>query len=228
MATAELPRSMNEANERDPYNNNCYGTLVDRRLQAGQAADSRRRRLQRAHHPRLRRRHRREGTAGRSVAGPLADSGRHGHAARFQLHRAGNPGVHPRELHRLHGLRHPLPRHGDPRQSDRRSRSSKQKLAAIPTRPTGEMFAGQWSKTRKYYDGPQEEGSAKAACSHIIIDPSKCKGCAECVTVCDDLALKMIPKTEPVMDEHPQEPSLSSRTSARPTTGTSTTTCSST
>src|SRR5213082_395481 len=30
MATAELPRSMNEANERDPYNNNCYGTLVDR------------------------------------------------------------------------------------------------------------------------------------------------------------------------------------------------------
>src|ERR671918_507613 len=30
MATAELPRSMNEANERDPHNNNCYGTLVDR------------------------------------------------------------------------------------------------------------------------------------------------------------------------------------------------------
>ena len=29
MATAELPRSMNDANERDPYNNNCYGTLVD-------------------------------------------------------------------------------------------------------------------------------------------------------------------------------------------------------
>ena len=30
MATADLPRSMNEANEHDPYNNNCYGTLVDR------------------------------------------------------------------------------------------------------------------------------------------------------------------------------------------------------
>ncbi|HVT27032.1 MAG TPA: hypothetical protein VHE81_03335, partial [Lacipirellulaceae bacterium] len=30
MATAELPRSMNEANERDPFNNNSYGTLVDR------------------------------------------------------------------------------------------------------------------------------------------------------------------------------------------------------
>jgi pyruvate ferredoxin oxidoreductase beta subunit len=33
----------------------------------------------------------------------------------------------------------------------------------------------------------------------IIIDPSKCKGCAECVTVCDDNALKMIPKTDEVM-----------------------------
>jgi pyruvate/2-oxoacid:ferredoxin oxidoreductase beta subunit len=34
---------------------------------------------------------------------------------------------------------------------------------------------------------------------NIIIDPSKCKGCAECVTVCDDDALKMIPKTDEVM-----------------------------
>src|SRR3972149_2287012 len=30
MATVEAPRSMNEANDRDPYNNNSYGTLVDR------------------------------------------------------------------------------------------------------------------------------------------------------------------------------------------------------
>ena len=49
----------------------------------------------------------------------------------------------------------------------------------------------------------------------IIIDPSKCKGCAECVTVCDDNALKMIPKTEPVMDAHPQEPPAASSSSAR-------------
>ena len=44
---------------------------------------------------------------------------------------------------------------------------------------------------------------------------SKCKGCAECVTVCDDNALKMIPKTDEVMTQGPQEPPLSSRTSAR-------------
>ena len=30
MSTVELPRSMNDANDRDPFNNNCYGTLVDR------------------------------------------------------------------------------------------------------------------------------------------------------------------------------------------------------
>jgi pyruvate ferredoxin oxidoreductase beta subunit len=29
MSTAELPRSMNESHDRDPYNNNSYGTLVD-------------------------------------------------------------------------------------------------------------------------------------------------------------------------------------------------------
>jgi pyruvate/2-oxoacid:ferredoxin oxidoreductase beta subunit len=32
-----------------------------------------------------------------------------------------------------------------------------------------------------------------------MIDPSKCKGCAECVTVCDDNALKMVAKTDEVM-----------------------------
>src|SRR5437762_7696707 len=35
----------------------------------------------------------------------------------------------------------------------------------------------------------------------IIIDPSNCKGCAKCVTVCDDNALAMIPKTEQVMTD---------------------------
>src|SRR4249920_1206618 len=30
MATVEDTRSMNDASDRDPYNNNCYGTLEDR------------------------------------------------------------------------------------------------------------------------------------------------------------------------------------------------------
>ena len=61
-----------------------------------------------------------------------------------------------------------------------------------------EMFEAQWSKTRKYYDGPQKKGKEGGRFS-ILIDPSKCKGCAECVTVCDDRALKMVPKSEEVM-----------------------------
>ena len=60
------------------------------------------------------------------------------------------------------------------------------------------MFEAQWSKTRKYYDGPQKKGKEGGRFS-ILIDPSKCKGCAECVTVCDDRALKMVPKSEEVM-----------------------------
>ena len=59
-------------------------------------------------------------------------------------------------------------------------------------------FAEQWSKTRKYYEGPKKKGQEGGRFA-IIIDPSKCKGCAECVTVCDDLALEMVHKTEPVM-----------------------------
>jgi len=61
-----------------------------------------------------------------------------------------------------------------------------------------EMFSAQWSKTKKYYDGPQKKGIEGGRFS-IIIDPSKCKGCAECVTICDDNALKMSVKTEQVM-----------------------------
>ena len=61
-------------------------------------------------------------------------------------------------------------------------------------------FEHQWSKTRKYYEGPQKKGQEGGRFA-IIIDPSKCKGCAECVTVCDDDALKMVAKTDPLMKD---------------------------
>jgi pyruvate/2-oxoacid:ferredoxin oxidoreductase beta subunit/NAD-dependent dihydropyrimidine dehydrogenase PreA subunit len=57
------------------------------------------------------------------------------------------------------------------------------------------MYRAQWSKTRKYYEGPAKK-VGEGGVFNIIIDPSKCKGCAECVTVCDDQALRMVPKTE--------------------------------
>ncbi len=72
-----------------------------------------------------------------------------------------------------------------------------QKLQTIPEADR-EMYRVQWSKTKKYYDaGKKKVGSG--GMFQIIIDPSKCKGCAECVTVCDDDALKMVVKTDEVM-----------------------------
>jgi len=55
-----------------------------------------------------------------------------------------------------------------------------------------------WARTRKYYDMPAKKGE-ESALFGIFIDPTKCKGCAECVQVCDELdyhALKMVPKDE--------------------------------
>ena len=45
-----------------------------------------------------------------------------------------------------------------------------------------EMYRLQWSKTKKYYDAGKKKAGA-GGMFQIIIDPSKCKGCAECVTV---------------------------------------------
>ena len=74
------------------------------------------------------------------------------------------------------------------------------RLEKIPNERDREMFSKQWSEPRKYYGGPKKklgEGGKFA----IIIDPTKCKGCAECVTVCDDDALRMIPKSDQLIDD---------------------------
>jgi pyruvate/2-oxoacid:ferredoxin oxidoreductase beta subunit/NAD-dependent dihydropyrimidine dehydrogenase PreA subunit len=73
------------------------------------------------------------------------------------------------------------------------------KLADVPEADR-EMYRKQWSRPRKYYDGYKKK-LGEGGIFGIFIDPSKCKGCAECVTVCDDDALKMIPKTEQVMTD---------------------------
>jgi pyruvate/2-oxoacid:ferredoxin oxidoreductase beta subunit/NAD-dependent dihydropyrimidine dehydrogenase PreA subunit len=73
-----------------------------------------------------------------------------------------------------------------------------QKLGGVPEADR-EMFKAQWSKTKKYYDGGKKKAGGVGGMFNIIIDPSKCKGCAECVTVCDDDALKMVAKTDEIM-----------------------------
>jgi pyruvate ferredoxin oxidoreductase beta subunit len=72
-----------------------------------------------------------------------------------------------------------------------------EKIKAIPEADRA-MYRAQWSKTKKYYDAGKKK-TGVGGMFQIIIDPSKCKGCAECVTVCDDDALKMVAKTDEIM-----------------------------
>ena len=59
----------------------------------------------------------------------------------------------------------------------------------------------QFTETTKYHRNFEKKGK-DGAYFGIFIDPTKCKGCAECVEVCGDRdALKMIDKTEENLDE---------------------------
>ncbi len=69
------------------------------------------------------------------------------------------------------------------------------KMDAIADPTDRAMFERQWSQPRKYYDGPKKK-TGEGGKFAIMIDPSKCKGCAECVTVCGDDALKMTEKND--------------------------------
>lgn len=70
---------------------------------------------------------------------------------------------------------------------------------AIGEAPDGDRQAflrSHWARTKKYFEVPQRSG-VEGAMFGIFVDPTKCKGCAECVQVCDALgyhALKMVPK----------------------------------
>src|SRR5947208_2177749 len=193
MATAEFPRSMNEANERDPYNNNCYGTLVDRpylevtlpvldvhdfndRVIRGYEAGGGEKEL----------------PADLAVARSLIPAG----TAALRDFSYVAPEIPDYIPENCTGCMDCVTECPDTAILGKVLAEStlEQKLLSVPEADR-EMFAHQWSKTRKYYEGPQKKGQEGGRFA-IIIDPSKCKGCAECVTVCDDDALKMIPKTE--------------------------------
>jgi len=59
----------------------------------------------------------------------------------------------------------------------------------------------QFSKTTKYGDVYQKKG-LEPGLFHISIDPQKCKGCAECVTVCGEhKALRMVTKDSQILEE---------------------------
>lgn len=57
------------------------------------------------------------------------------------------------------------------------------------------------AKTNKFYNTYEKKGKEPGLFG-IFIDPTKCKGCAECVDVCGDHdALKMVHKTPEILDE---------------------------
>ena len=61
-------------------------------------------------------------------------------------------------------------------------------------------MAAQWATTTKYFTVLEKKGQGGGKFG-IFIDPTKCKGCAECVDACGDHnALKMIPKDDKNME----------------------------
>src|SRR5688572_14634437 len=190
------PASMNEANERDPYNNNSYGTLVpgDYKLVKLPILDVNdfNERIIRGYE---------EGTAEKrlpaelSLARSLVPAG----TATLRDFSYIAPDIPEYIPSNCTGCMDCVTLCPDTAILGKvmGEKEFEQKMDQIPEADR-EMFRTQWSKTRKYYEGPAKK-MGEGGMFNIIIDPSKCKGCAECVTVCDDNALKMIPKTEQVM-----------------------------
>ncbi|MEO6164648.1 MAG: thiamine pyrophosphate-dependent enzyme [Candidatus Binatia bacterium] len=77
-------------------------------------------------------------------------------------------------------------------------------LGEIDDEKEREWVGSHWARTRKYFDLPEKKGQ-DGALFGIFIDPTKCKGCAECVQVCDELeyhALKMVPKDDKTLPRY--------------------------
>ena len=197
MATAE-PRSMNEANDRDPYNNNSYGTLVNGEYLRVDLpvldVDDFNERVIRGYEDGVG-----EKTlpADKPVARSLIPAG----TATLRDFSYVAPEIPDYIRENCTGCMDCVTQCPDTAILGKVLAESdlEQKLNDAP-QADRELFEDQWARTRKYYDGPKKKGKEGGRFA-IIIDPSKCKGCAECVTVCDDDALKMIPKTEQVMDD---------------------------
>jgi pyruvate/2-oxoacid:ferredoxin oxidoreductase beta subunit/Pyruvate/2-oxoacid:ferredoxin oxidoreductase delta subunit len=66
----------------------------------------------------------------------------------------------------------------------------------------GGFASAQFAKTTKYFDVPQRKGK-EGGMFFLVTDPTKCKGCGECVAACGDhQALKMVAKTDAVLAQY--------------------------
>jgi pyruvate ferredoxin oxidoreductase beta subunit len=67
-------------------------------------------------------------------------------------------------------------------------------LAQVESPEETEWLRKQWTSTNKYYDAVKKRGEEPGLFG-LFVDPTKCKGCGECVTACGDhKALRMIAK----------------------------------
>ena len=197
MATAQALTSMNEANERDPFNNNSYGTLCDApyadvSLPILDVNDFNERVI----------RGYEDGSGPGELPAdvPVARSVIPAGTATLRDFSYIAPEIPEYIPENCTGCMDCVTQCPDTAILGKVLSESvlNEKLQTIDSEDDRTMFDHQWSKTRKYYEGPQKKGKEGGRFA-ILIDPSKCKGCAECVTVCDDLALEMIPKSEDVM-----------------------------
>jgi pyruvate/2-oxoacid:ferredoxin oxidoreductase beta subunit/NAD-dependent dihydropyrimidine dehydrogenase PreA subunit len=199
MATVTHHDSMNQPNDRDPYNNNSYGTLhdssyVDVKLPILDVADFNERVI----------RGYEEGTGDKQLPADLASARSLIPAGTATLRDFSYvaPEIPEYIAENCTGCMDCVTECPDTAILGKVLAESDLdgKLHTIADPADRAMFARQWSKTRKYYEGPRKKGNEGGRFA-IVIDPSKCKGCAECVTVCDDAALKMVPKSEEVMTD---------------------------
>ncbi len=76
-----------------------------------------------------------------------------------------------------------------------------EKLSHIADEEQRKTMAAQWGITNKYYTVVEKKNPGQGGKFGIFIDPTKCKGCAECVDACGDHnALKMIAKNDENME----------------------------
>ncbi len=198
MASGENPKSMNAPSERDPYNNCSYGTLVDQEyrlidlpvLDVRAFNDS----VIRAYE---------NGTAEKELPADLATARSLipvGTAALRDFSYVA-PEIPEYIPGNCTGCMECVTLCPDTAILGKVQGEEQWKLnlSKIPDGADRDMFARQWSEPRKYYAGPKKK-TGEGGKFTIIIDPAKCKGCAECVTVCGDDALKMITKTDKVVE----------------------------
>lgn len=188
--------SMNEAHERDPYNNNSYGTTVDRgyklvSLPVLDVVDFNER-IIRAYEEGW---GERDLPADLSVARSLIPAG----TATLRDFSNISPEIPEYIPENCTGCMDCVTECPDTAILGKVLSETEweEKLQTIPEADR-EMYRKQWARTKKYYDAYKKKLGV-GGMFQIIIDPSKCKGCAECVTVCDDNALKMVTKTDEVM-----------------------------